>query len=332
MNSPITAAARQAAVLVTMLGDAEAANVLRLLDPDELREIGRAMISLDVVAPQEVADTLTALTGAVAEQGLVTPEPEARLRRMLEQAHGAEKAEGVMNRVRPEGRASALDFARWLDAPVLARLIADEHPQVVALLLTNLEPGVGALVLQALPPALHPSVLHRIATLQPVQPDALVMLEAVLARRVAQAHGAGALTLGGAKGVADILNNAARAVEATALPLITQMDAGVGRAIADEMVTMDHLLALDPKSIGALLRVAEGDVLILALKGLDEGAREVFFGAMSSRAADGVRDEIAARGRTRMADIVAAQATLIAQAKKLAETGEIALGGDGDFV
>lgn len=323
-------AARQAAVLMTMLDDDGAAGVLRLLDPADLREIGRAMIALDVVAPADVAASLSELTATVAGQGLVTPEPAKRLERVLVQAHGVDRADGLMARIRPAARESALEFARWLEPSVLARLLADEHPQAIALLLTTLDSDVGAQVLGRLPDDLHPQVLHRIATLQPVTAAALELLEEAVAQRVTQLHGATALALGGAGDAAALLNAAARAMEARALPAVAAIDVDVARAISDELVTFAHLLALDTRSIGAVLRVVDGEVLLLALKGLADAEREVFFAAMSSRAADGVRDDMAARGRVAMADVLAAQKTVIAQARSLAESGEIALGGGGD--
>ena len=51
---------------------------------------------------------------------------------------------------------------------------------------------------------------------------------------------------------------------------------------------------------------------------------------MSSRAADGVRDEIAARGRLKMADVVEAQKAMVAIARRLAAEGVIAFGAGGD--
>ena len=333
MSAEPAAAARGAAVLMTMLDDDAAAKVLRLLGPDELREIGRAMIALDRVAPQEVERSLHDLAAAMAGQGIVTPEPEARLERVLTDAHGADRAGGLMARIRPEGRPSALAVARWLDAPVLVRLLAGEHPQVIALLITCLEPERGAAVLGGMAAADHAPLLHRVATLGPVRSDALALLEEILARRIAQAHGASTLTLGGARDAAALLNNAARAMEAHALPGVAAIDEAVAGAIREEMVTFRDLLALDPRSIGAVLRVIDGEVLVLALKGVAEAEREPVFAAMSSRAADGVRDEIETRGRVRMTDVLAAQTAVIAQARALAEAGEIALGGaGGDYV
>jgi flagellar motor switch protein FliG len=51
---------------------------------------------------------------------------------------------------------------------------------------------------------------------------------------------------------------------------------------------------------------------------------------MSSRAADGVKDEIAARGRTKLADVVAAQKGIVAVARRLSADGVIVFGAGGD--
>jgi flagellar motor switch protein FliG len=75
--------------------------------------------------------------------------------------------------------------------------------------------------------------------------------------------------------------------------------------------------------MGALLREVESDVLINALKGIAEEQRDVFFRAMSSRAADGVKDEIAGRGRLKMSECIEAQKIIVAAARRLAAEGTI---------
>ena len=55
--------------------------------------------------------------------------------------------------------------------------------------------------------------------------------------------------------------------------------------------------------------------------------------AMSSRAADGVRDEIELRGRLAKSDVLAAQKAIVEIARGLADAGEIVIGsGNGEFV
>ena len=56
---------------------------------------------------------------------------------------------------------------------------------------------------------------------------------------------------------------------------------------------------------------------------------------MSSRAADGLRDEIAARGRLKMAEVIDAQKAIVTVARRLAADGTIQIGaggGDDEYV
>ena len=65
----------------------------------------------------------------------------------------------------------------------ISELIADEHPQIIALVISYLDAGLGADVLGLLPENLQSEVIRRIATLQTVGPDALRELEQVMQKR-----------------------------------------------------------------------------------------------------------------------------------------------------
>src|SRR3546814_1216066 len=66
---------------------------------------------------------------------------------------------------------------------LVASIIEKEHPQVAALLIANLDPAVGAKVLELLPDVMQPDIMHRIARLGPITPEAVEMLNALLAVR-----------------------------------------------------------------------------------------------------------------------------------------------------
>jgi flagellar motor switch protein FliG len=139
--------------------------------------------------------------------------------------------------------------------------------------------------------------------------------------------------MGGVREAADIINASVRAVEKRVMPEIAKQDKQLAKAIENEMFKFEHLFVLDDKSMGSLLREVDSDTLIGALKGTAEESRECFFRAMSSRAADGVRDEIAARGRMKMAEVIEAQKVIVTAARRLAAEGVIVFGaGDDDYV
>jgi flagellar motor switch protein FliG len=243
------------------------------------------------------------------------------------------KADNLMRRIAPDAARtppSSLELARRLDPEVIVSQIADEHPQAIAVLLLQLDAQVAAQVLAGLPDDVQTPVVQRVARLGPIAPEALGVLEELLTAKISRTHGRMPLMMGGVREAAEIINFAVRAVEKRVMPEIGKIDKKLAKELEAEMFKFEHLYVLDAKTMGQLLREVENDMLIDALKGIPEEEREPFFAAMSTRAADGVRDEIEARGRVRKADVQVAQAAVIAVAKRLAADGTIVLGDGGD--
>ncbi len=333
---PKLADADRAAVMVMLLEDDQAAQILAQLEPQELRLLGEKMCALGEIHPEVIAHAIAGFVEKTERLGVTPHDRIGHVRSLMTRAVGDVKASNLMSRIAPEEvQVSPLDLARWLTPQVLGPLIKGEHPQAIAVLLVQLDPEVAAELLHSLPPQIQPEIVHRIATLGPVSPDALAMLEELLARRIGERHGQNALTMGGVRDAAAIINNSGKAVEKRVLPEIARLDKALARQIEGEMFKFEHLFALDAQAMGTLLREVDNDALIDALKGIAEDERECFFRAMSSRAADGVKDEIASRGRVKLADVVEAQKQVVAAARRLAAEGTIQFGSaasDNDYV
>ena len=323
----------RAAVVVMLFGEQEAATVLGQLEPEELHLVGQAMCNLGEIGPDKIAAAVERFIAAAAEDRLPAHDRPAQVRSLMSLAVGEAKAGHLMDRIAPATSSRSLEIARWLAPESLLVLIEEEHPQAIAVLLLLLDADPAASLLARLPIPVQPLVVERIARLGKVSAQAVVMLDALLTRRIGERFGQAVLTMGGAREAADLINKAAGEVEKQVMPALAEKDEELARAIEAELFTFAMLLKLEAQSIGRLLRDVENDVLVDALKGLDEADRDPFFAAMSSRAADGVRDEIETRGRLRRSDFEKAQRSMIDIARKLAEAGEIQLGaGDGDYV
>ena len=335
MNEPSSLLpADNAAVMMMLLNDEQTSHILAELDPDELRRLGEKMCALGEIGPDVIAEAISSFLEKTEALGLVAHDRVGQVRTMITRAVGEVKAENLMRRIRPEApRHSSLELARWLTAESLIPLVRDEHPQALAVLLVQLDPEVAAAVLHAQPEPAQSEIVHRVATLGPISPQAIAMLEELLARRITECHGQRPFEVGGVREAAGIVNGVGKIVEKRVMGDLVRRDKVLARQIEDEMFKFEHLFVLDPKSMGTLLRDVPSDVLIDSLKGINEEEREVFFRAMSSRAADGVRDEITARGRTKLADVVIAQKEVVTIARKLAADGAIVFGsGDDDYV
>ena len=323
----------RAAVFLMLLGDEEASLILGRLSPDELERLGAAMMALGEIDQPRMAEALADFASEAERELLPQRGRTDRVRTMLDKALGPARADSMMQRIEPDARPRSVEMARWLVPPVLVRLIEDEHPQVIAALLLLIEPEPAAEVLAALPGELQTMVVERVARSGPISASAIATIDTLLTQRITATFGAAALALGGPREAANLINLAAGDLRQTVLPAIASRDGPLAERIEEELFTFEMLFALDPMSMGRLLRDVDNEKLVDALKGLKEPERAPFFAAMSSRAADGVRDEIELRGRLAKSEVQAAQRAIVAIARGLAEAGEIVIGsGSGEFV
>lgn len=321
------------AVFLMLLRDDEAAQLLSRLEPDELEKIGAAMCAMGEIDQAAMSDALEDFVFESSRKLLAKQDRQAQMRGMLERSLGPIKAESMMLRIEPEVRPRSLEMARWLAPSVLVKLVEDEHPQVIAALLLLLEAEPAAEVLSELPAHVQPVVVEKIASIGPVSMQAVDMIDKLLSQRIGSSFGTNALTVGGPREAANLINLGVGDLKTTVLPAIAQRNAPLAEKIEEEMLTFEMLFDLDAKTMGRVLRDVDNDALIDALKGIKEEDRELFFRCMSSRAADGIRDEIEMRGRLARSEVDAAQRKVIDVARELADSGEIVLGADdGEFV
>lgn len=321
------------AVLFMLLGDEDTARLMALLEPDELEKVGGAMCALGEIDQASMQEALSDFANEAAREIVPAQDRAPQVRALLERSIGETKAESMMMRIEPEAQPRCIEMARWLAPSVLVGLIEDEHPQVIAALLLMLDPEPAAQVLTLLNSEVQTAVVERVARSGPISSQAIEMIDSLLTQRIGANFGANALVLGGPRDAASLINLGAGDLKGTLLPAIAQRDSELAAAIEDELFTFEMLFDLDPQAMGRLLRDVDNDALIDALKGTDEDKRMPFFAAMSSRAADGIRDEIEMRGRLSKAEVTVAQRKIVDLAKSLADQGEISIGADdGEFV
>jgi flagellar motor switch protein FliG len=320
----------RAAVLMMLVGEEEAAAILQKLEPEEVRQLGKAMFAVADVSEAEVENVLDDFIDKARERTSIGFDPRPKIESVMTKALGREKADSVLARIVPAQDACQIDLLDWLDAGEIAATIEKEHPQIAAVLIANLDPSVAAQVLELLPDAVQPDIMHRIARLGPITPEAVDTLRTVLAKRSGKTQGSAGVTLGGTKEAAKIMSSARKTTEQRVMPKLFKIDREVAKAIEEAMFVFDNLLDLDDKNLGTLIRNIDGDVLTRALKGVDEAARSRFLGCMSARAADGIRDEMESRGPMKLSEVLEAQKVIIQVARNLAKDGTIQMGGGED--
>jgi flagellar motor switch protein FliG len=319
----------KSAMLLLSLGPDAAAEVLKHLGPREVQKLGHAMAGIKAV-PREKAEQLIDEVEAHAAKGAALSADEEMIRSMLTKALGDDKAANLISRILQGGDTAGIESLKWMDAPTVADLIKNEHPQIIATILVHLEYDHAGEILKLFPERLRNDVLLRIATLDGVQPVALRELNEAMTRLMAGAStNVKKAAMGGIRHAAEILNYVGQAAETAIIDNVREYDPDLAQKILDEMFTFENLLDIDDRGIQLLLREVQSDSLILALKGASPELREKIFKNMSQRAAEMLKEDLESKGPVRLSEVEAEQKEIIKIARRLADEGQIQLGGKG---
>lgn len=320
----------QAAILLMSLGEADAAEILKHMGPKEVQRIGGAMTQLQNVQQSQVQLVLGNFLDEVRTLTGLGVGADNYIRKMLVTALGEDKANSLIDRILIGGNTTGLDTLKWMDPRSVSDMIRNEHPQIQAIVIAYLEADQSAEILTYFPEKVRLDIMMRVASLDTVQPSALQELNDILEKQFSGNAASQTKAMGGYKVAAEIMNNLDGSIEAELMEGIKEIDEDMGNQIQDLMFVFDNLKEVDDRGIQSLLREVSSDVLVVALKGADDELKEKIFKNMSKRAAELLRDDLETKPPMRLADVEAAQKEILITARRMADAGEIMLGGGGD--
>lgn len=319
----------KAAILLISLGEADAAEVLRYLGQKEVQQLGLTMSNLDNIPQSAVESVMSDFMEAISDQTSIGINNDVYIKEMLGQALGSEKAQTLIDRILMTTNTNGLESLKWMDPRQVAEIIRYEHPQIQAVVVAFLEPDQGAAVLQRFDENVRLEIIMRITSLDQIQPAALQELNDILESQFAGASSQSA-SLGGLKATAEIMNFIDSSVEQELMDMMRETDEALVDQISDLMFVFDNLIDVDDMGIQVILREISTDVLVIALKGAEVALQEKIFRNMSKRAAELLRDDLEAKGPVRVSEVEEAQKEVLGVARRLADEGEIMLGGGGE--
>ncbi|WP_294772155.1 flagellar motor switch protein FliG [uncultured Rhodoferax sp.] len=320
---------QDAAILMMSLGEAEASEVFKHLSPKEVQRLGEAIAKTTQLSRERVDEVVEKFTGVAASQSLLVSNSGEYVRSVLKLALGDDKAALLIDRILQGGDVSGIESLKWMDPLSVAELLRNEHPQIVAAILVHLDYDQAADVLKHLTERQRNEVMLRIATMEGIQPTALKDLNEVLFKVLAGGDKIRKSSLGGIKTAAEMINLMGTVIEGTVIESIRSHDADLAQKIMDKMFVFDDVIKLDDKAIQMVLKEVSSDVLIVALKGAQPELKEKILANMSSRAAATLREDLESRGPMRLSEVEAQQKEILKTVRRLADEGQIVIGGGG---
>jgi flagellar motor switch protein FliG len=319
----------RSATLMMALDDDTAAEIFKQLSAYSAQKLGTRMANLGHVSTEQIDDVLNELSDELDQYGAININSSEHIRSVLTKALGEERAASVLEDIFESDHDDGIDALNLMEANVVAEIIRDEHPQIIATIIVHLERNQAAKVLLHFSEELRNDVILRVATFSGVQPEALAELTEVLSS-LFNGQNLKRSQMGGVSATAEILNRLNEQQEEKALTNLKAHDATLAQKIIDEMFVFGDLGRLDDLAIQRLAAELDNDILAVALKGANAALLERFTNNMSTRAAELLRDDMEMRGPLRLSQVEAERKRILDAVRRLVESGEITLGTDDD--
>jgi flagellar motor switch protein FliG len=317
------------AIFLMTLGEDMAAEVMKSLDPKDIKKIGGMIARLTDVPEEDVAQVLHEFSDQASKGMGLSIEGKDYIQNVLTKALGKERATRVLETL-SAAEEGGLDSLKWMDAKAISSIIKSEHPQTVALILTHLDADQSGQVVRYLPAAMRSDVMLRMATLEEIPPGVIKEVSDVLQNEMKRVGTSAATKVGGVKLVADILNRLDHSSEEAVLASISQNRPELAEQIRQMMFVFEDLVGLDDRAMQQILKDIPKDQLAIALKAAKDSVKDKFFKNLSSRAVEILKEDMEAKGPVKLSEVEKAQQGILKVAQKLAEEGKIVIGGKGD--
>ena len=321
---------QKAAVVIHLLVAGGADPGLKDLPAEQQRDIVREMARLRFVDRDVLAEVVAEFAAELDSIGLHFPRDTAHVLAALDGRLSMEVIEALAAEV---GDAVPTGDGPWteiggLDAAAILALVAGESDEVTAILLSKLPPGRAAALLAEMPEERADAIAAAFARTEDVTPGAVARIGRTLAKLAGERR-APAFASEPVRRVSDILNAATSGLRRGILDRLDRTDADFAARVRAEVFSFENVPArLAPRDVPKVLRGVDGDRIAAALKGVPpelEPVRDFILGALSNRMADQVRDQMEEIGDVSPDDAEAAMGEIVAEIRRLEESGEVTL-------
>jgi flagellar motor switch protein FliG len=317
----------KAAILLQALGEDVASEVMRFLDPRDIRKIGVHMTALSGIAADVRTDVMKEFQSS-RDSGDIGFEGKEYIKNLLTKALGKDKAGQILDTMTSVNY-PGLESLKWLEPKAVAEMIKTEHPQTIAVILAHMDADQAGQVMTLLPDFLRADVTLRFATIDGVQPEVLQTLSDVLQELFKSNTAGAAKAIGGVKAVAEMMTRLDKTTETSLMGKLASKDPTLAESIRSLMFVFDDLVKIDSRGIQEMMKEVSKEDLPVALKGAAPEVRDLFLRNMSTRAAQTFNEDMEARGPVKLKDVEKAQQNILKLVRKLEEEGKIVIGGGG---
>ncbi|MGA8531108.1 MAG: flagellar motor switch protein FliG [Acidobacteriaceae bacterium] len=318
---------RKAAIFVVAVGDEVGRKILQNLSEPDVRRLTEQIAELRSIPPEVSQEVVEEFHGMLDTQQYMMHGGLDYATRLLVDTFGKQRAEDLLALVKRSQEASQSDLAMLekVDPQQLGKFLESEHPQTIAIVLAHLDGRRGSIVIDSLSEERRVEAIRRLAAMRQFSPEMAQRVAMVLHRRLENMGETGRKAYSGFKAVADLLNRMESEQTTRMLQEIEAADPAMALSIRNLMFTFDDLVTIPPASVREIVSAADKRQLALALRGAQDELRAHVFAAMSSRAAEMLKEDMEVMGPVRAREVAGAQQEILALARTLEAEGKVIL-------
>ena len=318
---------RKAAIFLVAVGEELGRKILQNLSEADLQKLTEEIADLRGIPPDLSLDVIQEFHEMLDTQQYMMHGGLDYATKLLVDTFGQQRAEDLLGLVRRAQEASQSDLSvlQRVDPQQLGKFLESEHPQTIAVVLAHLDGKRGSTVIDSLSEERRVAAIQRLAAMRQFSPEMAQRVAMILHRRLANMGDTGRKAYSGFKAVADLLNRMESEEVKKILDEIEAADVAMALNIRNLMFTFDDLVTIPPASIREIVSAADKRQLALALRGAQEELRAHVFAAMSSRAADMLKEDMEVMGPVRAREVAGAQHEVLALARTLEAEGKVIL-------
>jgi flagellar motor switch protein FliG len=319
--------ARKAAVLLMAIGDELAKEILRALPEADVERLTSELADLRGISPEISAAVLEEFWELLATQGYMVHGGIDYANRLLAETFGKQRAEDLMMQIRRAQEAEQGNLAQLqrTDPQQLGKLLDAEHPQTIALVLAHLDPKRASMVLSSLTEEHRVLSMRRLAEMRQFSPEMAQKVAQILHRRLEKVGDAQRKSYSGFKAVADLMNRLDAEEAKRILETIEEAQPELALNIRNLMFTFEDLVTVPSATIREIVSGVDKKQLAMAMRGAKEDLRAAIFKAMSSRAAEMLREDMEVLGPVRSREVTQAQQEILNLARRMEAEGKVIL-------
>ncbi|MBI4578009.1 MAG: flagellar motor switch protein FliG [Planctomycetes bacterium] len=327
MDTRSMSGVRKTAIFLLSLEQDVAAQVMKEMDKGTVEQVSLEIARIDRVTNEEREAVLEEFYNLNMAQTFLLEGGVGYARGLLSKALSPDEAAGILQTLDKSFKAQPFHFLSRVGAENIRTFIQDELPQTIGLVLAHLSPEQASEILSGLKPEKQLQVIKRLATMENTSPEVVDQVEASLESRLSMLVTQDLKEIGGVKTVAELLNVIDRATEKSILENLEEEDPELVDQIKRLMFVFEDILLVNDKGIQNVLKEVDNEELALALKTASDELKEKIFKNMSERASELIREEMEYMGPVRIADVEAAQQTIVDVVRRLEESGDVIIQG-----